>query len=159
MRAENLVLKKDRVTLTFHDGMLYFPPPVEGKVRGAVFWGRALSSGRASESRIRARQRAAAVEGGQSRARISRRQYCGSPTIPIRFWERAPNKARLRLRPRPNLQRNWSAEVLEETGANLSARQMMSILNQESPGFFFAEVAEGIGAFCLCTGSAVSGFR
>ncbi|MGB9254207.1 MAG: hypothetical protein WCC25_05145, partial [Candidatus Korobacteraceae bacterium] len=33
------MLKKDRVTLTFHDGMLYFPPPVEGKVRGAVFVG------------------------------------------------------------------------------------------------------------------------
>ena len=25
VRAENLVLKKDRVTLTFRDGMMYFP--------------------------------------------------------------------------------------------------------------------------------------
>src|SRR3954467_262399 len=39
VRAENLVLKKDRVTITFRDGMLYFPAPVEGKVRGAVFIG------------------------------------------------------------------------------------------------------------------------
>ena len=39
VRAENLVLKKDRVTITFRDGMLYFPAPIEGKVRGAVFLG------------------------------------------------------------------------------------------------------------------------
>src|SRR5579859_7000662 len=39
VRAENLVLKKDRVTVTFRDGIMYFPAPIEGKVRGAVFLG------------------------------------------------------------------------------------------------------------------------
>jgi hypothetical protein len=39
VRAENLVLKRDRVTITFRDGVLYLPVPVEGKVRGAVFVG------------------------------------------------------------------------------------------------------------------------
>src|SRR5215470_535626 len=37
--AENLVLHKDRVTLTFARGTFYFPAPLEGKVRGAVFIG------------------------------------------------------------------------------------------------------------------------
>jgi hypothetical protein len=39
VRAENLVLKRDRVTITFRDGTLYFPPPIDGKVFGAVFIG------------------------------------------------------------------------------------------------------------------------
>src|SRR5215472_3625892 len=39
VRVEDLVLKKDRVTLMFRDGIFYFPAPVEGKVRGAVFLG------------------------------------------------------------------------------------------------------------------------
>jgi hypothetical protein len=34
-------------------------------------------------------------------------------------------------------------QILKETGANLSARQLVSIVNKESPGFFFAEFDGG----------------
>jgi hypothetical protein len=40
VRTENLVLKGDRVIITFRDGTLYFPLPIDGKVLGAVFIGR-----------------------------------------------------------------------------------------------------------------------
>jgi hypothetical protein len=37
--VENLVLERDRVVMTFVQGTFYFPAPVQGKVRGAVFVG------------------------------------------------------------------------------------------------------------------------
>ena len=36
---ENMVLKRDRVTVTFTNGVVYLPAPVAGKVRSAVFIG------------------------------------------------------------------------------------------------------------------------
>jgi len=39
IHAENLVLQKDRATITFREGTIYLAAPVAGKVRGAVFEG------------------------------------------------------------------------------------------------------------------------
>ncbi len=48
------------------------------------------------------------------------------------------------------LARDLEARVLKETGANLSARIALSILNQEKPGFFFASFDGGKrGRFAL----------
>ncbi len=148
MRAENLVLKKDRVTLTFHDGMLYFPPPVEGKVRGAVFVGTGTFEAAVppipfERDNVRRLLKADKVESDFL-------------TAVLRFTDDSYSVlgegAKQDLTPPPagavKLAADLQPEVLEETGANLSARQMISILNHESPGFFFVEVAGGrLGRF------------
>ena len=142
VRAENLVLKKDRVTLTFRDGMLYFPAPVEGKVRGAVFLGTgtfqaAVPPNEFELNNVRRLLKADEVTSDFKTAvlRFTDDTYSvlgeGSQQGP------APPPAAAKLAA------ELDARVLEETGANLPARQMVSILNHESPGFFFAEVSGG----------------
>jgi Carboxypeptidase regulatory-like domain len=37
--VSNLVLKRDEATFTLHNGEVYFAPPIEGRVTGAVFVG------------------------------------------------------------------------------------------------------------------------
>jgi Peptidase family M1 domain len=142
VRAENLVLKEDRVTLTFRDGMLYFPAPVEGKVRGAVFLGTgsfqaAVPPNEFERDNVRRLLKADEVASDFKTAvlRFTDDTYLvlgeasqqGSTPPPVAI----------------KLAAELDARVLEETGANLSARQLVSILNQESPGFFFAEVDGG----------------
>lgn len=142
VRAENLVLKKDRVTLTFRDGMLYFPAPVEGKVRGAVFLGTGSFQAAVPPNEF---------ERDNVRRLLKADEVASDfKTVVLRFTDdtysvlgegsqqgsAAPPAA-------TKLAAELDARVLEETGANLSARQMVSILNQESPGFFFAEVDGG----------------
>ncbi|MGO9088716.1 MAG: M1 family metallopeptidase [Candidatus Sulfotelmatobacter sp.] len=149
VRAENLVLKKDRATLTFRDGVLYFPAPVEGKVRGAVFLGTGSFQATAPPNEfelnnVRRLLKADEVASDFKTAvlRFTDDTYSvlgeGSQQGPTPPPEAAKLAAELDER------------VLKETGANLSARQMVSILNEESPGFFFAEFDGGRrGRFAL----------
>ncbi|MDR3747723.1 MAG: hypothetical protein P4M04_06180 [Acidobacteriota bacterium] len=142
VRVENLVLKKDRVTLTFHDGMLYFPAPVEGKVRGAVFMGTgtfqaAVPPNEFELNNVRRLLKADEVASDFKTAVLRFTDDTYSVLGAGSQQDSSPPLAASRLAA------NLDARVLEETGANLSARQMVSILNRESPGFFFAEFAGG----------------
>ena len=142
VRAENLVLKKDRVTLTFRDGMLYFPPPIEGRVRGAVFLGTGSFQAAAPPNEFELNNMRRLLKADEVASDFK--------TAVLRFTDdtysvlgegsqqgSAPPPAAAKLAA------ELDARVLEETGANLSARQMVSILNQESPGFFFGEFDGG----------------
>lgn len=149
LRAENVVLKKDRVTVTFRDGMIYFPAPVEGKVRGAVFLGTGsfhadVPPNEFERDNVRRLLGADAVTSEFKTAvlRFTDDTYSVLGEGTEQGSVSSPAAAKLAA--------ELDGRVLEETGANLSARQIVSIVNQESPGFFFAEFDGGKrGRFAL----------
>ena len=147
IHAENLVLHKDRVTITFREGMIYLPTPVAGTVRGAVFVGAGSFSAPTPPSEFE---------------RDNVRRLLGADDISLdfktavlRFTDDTFAKelqAHVQESAPPDAARKLAAEldgkVLQETGANLSARQLISLVNEESPGFFFAEFdGSGKGRF------------
>jgi len=118
--------------------MIYFPAPIAGKVRGAVFLG--TGSFQAQPPPIEFE-------------RDNVRRLLGSDEIAVDFktavlrftddsYSSLLDSTKQGSEP-PAAASKLAAEldgrVLEETGANLSARQVVSIMNEESPGFFFAE--------------------
>ncbi|HEY4961078.1 MAG TPA: hypothetical protein VII29_09490, partial [Terriglobales bacterium] len=149
VRAENLVLKRDRVTLTFRDGILYFPAPIEGKVRGAVFLGtgsfQAVAPPNEFElNNVRRLLKADEVASDFKTAVLRFTDDTYSVLAERSQQGSAPPPAAVKLAA------ELDGRVLEETGANLSARQMVSILNGESPGLFFGEFDGGRrGRFAL----------
>src|SRR5450432_1828823 len=141
-RADNLVLKKDRITLTFASGMLYFPDPVAGQVRGAVFIGTGsvhvdTPPGQFERDNVHRLLGTDVIDENFKNAvlRFTDDSYsvlgAGSAATAA-----APDAA-------AKLAEALDRKVLEETGANLSSRQLLSILNHESPGFFFSEFSGG----------------
>src|SRR3954468_4540363 len=142
VRAENLLLKKDRVTITFRDGMLYFPAPVQVKVRGAVFIGAgsiqaAVPPNEFERDNVRRMLKADEVAADFKTAVLRFTDDTYSVLGEEKQQGSEPPPAAIKLA------KELDSRVLEETGANLSARLTLSILNQESPGFFFAEFDGG----------------
>ena len=142
IRAENLVLKRDRGTITFGDGMIYFPAPVEGKVRGAVFIGTGTFHADVppyefERDNVRRLLNADDVSSDFKTALLRFTDDTYSVLGEGKGQGSAPPQAATKLAA------EFDERVLEETGANLSARQFISIINQESPGFFFAEFDGG----------------
>lgn len=142
VRTENVVLKKDRVTLTFRDGMLYFPAPVEGKVRGAVFLGTGSLQAAAPPNEFELNNVRRLLKADEVASDFK--------TAVLRFTDDTYSVlgegSQEGSAPPPvaaKLAAELDGRVLEETGANLSARQMVSILNRESPGLFFGEFDGG----------------
>jgi hypothetical protein len=142
VRTENLVVKKDRARITFQDGTLYFPAPVEGKVRGAVFIGSGSFQADPPPNEFER----------EDVKRLLKADDVSSDfrTAVLRFTDDSYSVIGEGARPGaqpPEAASKLAVEsdkrVLEETGANLAARQVVSILNRESPGFFFAEFDGG----------------
>jgi hypothetical protein len=142
-RAEvkGLVLKRDRAEMTF-DGTFYFAAPIEGRVTCAVFFG---------EGRFRAGVPPSEFE------RDNVKRLLGSDAVESDF-----KTAVLKFTDDtfdligPGRQEGGAADsragrlaaeiderILKETGANLSARLALSLLNGERPGFFFANFDGG----------------
>jgi hypothetical protein len=147
-RAENVVLKRDRVEITF-DGMFYFEPPLGGRIRGAVFLGKgkvhaAVPNSVFERDNLYRMLKADAVDSTFSNA-------------VLRFSDDTVDALGLKITlagtPPPEalkLALELSPRLLRETGANVAARVLVSILNQESPGFFLAQFDKGSrGPFCL----------
>jgi hypothetical protein len=137
-----LVLKRDRVTMTFN-GTLYFTPPVTGRVTGAVFIGSGTF-------------KADVPPGNFEKANIKRLLGIETDvlesdfkTAVLRFTDDTfdiigKNKSDGAPTPQAvKLASELQPRVLEATGANLSSRVALSILNGESSGFFFAELDGG----------------
>ena len=122
--------------------MLYFPEPVAGQVRGAVFIGAGTlhvdtPPGQFERDNVHRLLGTDAIDEDFKSAvlRFTDDTYsvlgAGSAATAT-----APVEA-------TKLAEGLDKKVLEETGANLSSRQLLSILNHESPGFFFAEFSGG----------------
>ncbi|HKY26848.1 MAG TPA: M1 family aminopeptidase [Pyrinomonadaceae bacterium] len=139
--AQSLVIKRDRVEITFN-GTFYFSGAVDGRVTGAVFVG----NGRFS---------ADVPPGDFEKANVKR--LLGADVIEsdfktavLRFTDntfeeiaKAGNQNQSTNEVAQRLAKELDARVLKETGANLSARLALSMLNQEKPGFFFANFDGG----------------
>lgn len=139
--AENLTLKRDRVDMTFN-GTFYFTSPVAGRVTGAVFLGRGtltapVPSSPFEQDNLRRMLNSDKVEtdfqSGILLFTDDTFKIIGANSRPGGAAPADATKLASELIPR----------TLEETGANLASRATISIVNQESPGFFFARFAGG----------------
>ncbi len=139
--ASNVVLKRDRGEMTFTSGTFYLEAPVAGKVRGAVFIG---------EGKFRADVPPSQFE-KEFVQRLLKADWVESDfkTAVLRFSDdtfdligqgaaagTAPANAQ-------KLAQEFDPRFLKETGANISARLVISILNAETPGFFLAQFDGG----------------
>jgi len=134
-KAEALILKRDRAEITF-DGTFYFGPPVDGRVTGAVFIGQG-------------RFRAEVPPGGFEKENV--RRLLGEEVVDSDFktavFRFTDDTFDIIGRDRREGGGNEQAQklateteprILKQTGANITARLALSILNAEKPGFFFA---------------------
>lgn len=142
VHIENLVLVRDRVKIDFTAGMMYFPAPAAGRIRSAVFVGFGTIH-------------ASPPEGSFEKANLLRllkedNVTSDFRTAVLRFTDdsdvllaksaaivgEVPEQAR-------RLAEGLEPRLLRETGMNISARQMESILNHEDPGVFLAQFEGG----------------
>ena len=135
-----LTLKRDRVEMTF-TGTFYFTAPIDGKVTGAVFIGAGT---------FRAQSPPIEFE------KANLRRLLGSDSVESDFKTAVlkfsddtmdligKNKTEGTVDPQAQtLAGEINGRILKETGANISARIALSILNHEDPGFFFANFDGG----------------
>jgi len=139
--VSSLSLKRDRGEMTF-TGDFYFAAPVNGRVTGAVFIRNGTFRAEAppieyeKETLIRFLE-TDAVESDFETAvlRFTDDTFDiigkGNTTTDI-----APDKAL-------DLAKDFEPRLLEETGANLSARMAVSLVNNEAPGVFLAQFDNG----------------
>lgn len=138
--VKELTLQRDRAQMTFN-GTLYFAAPVDGHVTGAVFVG---------EGHFNAAVPPNEFEKGNLK-RLLGTEVVDSDfkTAVLRFsddtFERLGQTANGGAidQQAQKLASELDARILKQTGANLPARLALSILNQEKPGFFFANFDGG----------------
>jgi hypothetical protein len=133
--ARGLVLRRDRAEMTF-DGTFYFASPVGGRVTCAVFLGEGKFRAEVPPSEferenVRRLLGADAVESDFKTAVLR----FSDDTFDLIGQNRREGAAAERAQ---KLAAELDERVLKETGANLSARVALSLLNAEQPGFFFA---------------------
>ncbi len=141
IQAENVVLKRDRGELTF-SGMFYFGTPVAGKVRSAVFVGKGT---------FRAEPPSSLFERENLQRMLKADKVESSfQTAVLRFTDDTYEELSKGASPTGGatpeamkLAADFEPRMLKETGANISARQLVSIFNREAPGFFIAQFDKG----------------
>ncbi len=141
--VSNLVLKRDRVDMTF-TGTFYFMAPVEGHVTGAVFIGQGTvhadvppSPSDFEKDNLHRMIGADAVDSDFK-------------TVVMRMTDDTYDVITHDSRPHEGanvdaqkLALEFEPRLLHDTGLNLSARVTTSIMNGETPGLFFAEFDGG----------------
>lgn len=138
--VNGLVLNRDRAQMTF-TGNFYFATPVDGHVTGAVFVGDGKFSAQVPPSDFE-KENVKRLLGADS-------VESDFKTAILRFSDDTFEQLGQNPPPAPgfaNIQKlanEMEARVMKETGANLSARIALSILNHEKPGFFYANFDGG----------------
>ena len=138
--VQALAVKRDRVTMTF-SGTFHFTGSVDGRVTGAVFSGKGNFSVELPPSDFE-RDHVKRLLGTEVVA-------SDFDTAVLRFTDNTFEEigkggTQTAATPQVNkLATELDERILKETGANLSARLALSILNQEQPGFFFASFDGG----------------
>lgn len=137
----NLVFKRDRAEMSF-TGDFYFAAPVNGRITGAVFIGNGTFKAAAPplpfEKENMVRMINADVAESDFKTAVLRFSDDSFDVIG-KGWQSdaaAPADAQ-------SLAAEFEPRMLKETGANLSARLMTSLINKESPGFFVAQFDKG----------------
>ena len=139
--VSNLTIKRDRAEMTF-TGNFYFAAPVNGKVAGAVFIGSGTFKADAPPISYEkeAMRRFLNSESAESDFRTAVLRFSDDTMDIIGKNLNAdvaapPDAQKLASELEPHL--------LKETGANISARLLLSFANQESPGVFLAQFDGG----------------
>jgi hypothetical protein len=139
--VKDLKLDRDRVQMTF-TGTFYFTAPVNGQVTGAVFVGDGLFSAPVPPNEFEKdnvkRLLGTSVIESDFKTAVLR---FNDDTFE-RLGQTAPGTSTAN-EPIQKLATEADARILKQTGANLAARITLSILNQEKPGFFFANFEGG----------------
>jgi len=133
--VSGLVLSRDRAQMTF-TGTFYFATPVDGHVTGAVFVGDGKFTAEVppSDFEIENVRRLLGADAVESDFRTAVLRFSDDT-----FEQLGPKPAPAQTDAiTQKLANEAEARVMKETGANLSARIALSILNHERPGFFFA---------------------
>ncbi|MBC7931649.1 MAG: hypothetical protein H7Z38_13900, partial [Rubrivivax sp.] len=139
--ARGIVLKRDRAEMSF-DGTFYFATRVEGRVTCAVFIG---------EGKFRAEVPPSDFEKENVR-RLLGADVVESDfkTAVLRFTDdtfdlvgQNRREGGAGVERAQKLASELDGRILKETGANLSARLALSLLNAEKPGVFFAHFDGG----------------
>jgi len=143
VRLENVVLQRDRVTITFINGIVYLSPPVSGKIRAAVF----IGSGKIQaapppvpfeQDNVRRLLKSDDLSSGFNTAILRFTDDTGSEFLKQGFLQGVTASEQAR-----HLAAELEPQLLKETGMNISARQLESILNQETPGIFLVRFDGG----------------
>lgn len=139
--VKELVLARDRAHMTF-DGTFYFTAPVGGRVTGAVFVGNGqftadVPPSEFEQDNLRRLLKADSVQSDFKTA-VLRFSDDTFERLGLTPGTTAPVESHVE-----KMGGEVEARILKETGANLSARLALSILNQEKPGFFFASFDGG----------------
>jgi len=139
--VKGLVLNRDRAQMTF-DGTFFFASQIDGRITGAVFLGEGKFSAQVPPNEFE-KDNVKRLLG----ADIIESDF---KTAVLRFsddtFERLGQTASpgdAAPAPATKLAAEVDARMLKQTGANLPARIALSILNQEKPGFFFANFDGG----------------
>ena len=135
-----LSLKRDRLEMIF-DGTFYFMAPVEGRVTGAVFIGSGkfaaqVPPGEFEKDNVKRLLGTDVVESDFKSAVLRFSDDTFDLIGKNRHAAGVNDQAQ-------KLAQEAEARILKQTGANLSARVALSILNEEHPGFFFANFDGG----------------
>ena len=141
----NLTLKRDRVAMTF-TGTFYFAAPIDGRVTGAVFIGKGTMHAEVPPSsfekaNVRRLLKADAVASDFNSAVFRFTDDTYEALAATRQDGPATAEAQ-------KMAAEFDPRTLKQTGANISSRLTLSILNNEKPGFFFASFKGGqLGEF------------
>ena len=138
--VSNLVLKRDRVSMTF-TGTFYFATPVGGAVAGAVFVGHGSFDAEAppvgfEKLNLERFLKSDKVQSDFTSAVIT----FSDETFDIIGKNRVDGTVSPEVQKMAN---EFEGRVRKETGANIAARITASLLNQESGGVFFAAFSGG----------------
>jgi Peptidase family M1 domain len=143
--AENLTLKRDRVTMTFN-GTFYFEKPIDQHVYGAVFVGEGTFHADPPPTDFEREnvRRLLNDDAVDSDFRTAVLRFSDSTFDEIAGHVSQGEAEREARR----LADEFEPRLLKEVGANMSARLSISILNGEQPGVFVAQFDKGKrGAF------------
>ena len=143
IHLENAVLKRDRVVMTFREGLVYFSTPVAGKIRSGVFIGSGTVEAEPPDLNFEK----------ENVRRLLKADKVSSDfkSAVLRFTDDTAEELRkdgslqsaAGSEPATHLASELEPRLLKETGMNVSSRQLESILNAEAPGFFLAQFDGG----------------
>ncbi len=136
-----LTLKRDRATMTF-TGDFYFAAPVNGKVTGAVFIGDGTFHAEAPELPFEKEymKRFIGTDAADSDFHTAVLRF-NDDTVKIIGQGMDANAAA--TGEAKKLAGELDGRMLKETGANVSARLLLSLVNKEAEGFFLAQFDKG----------------
>jgi hypothetical protein len=148
VHLENVVLQRDRVAITFTNGIVYLSPLVAGKVRSAVFIG--LGKFHATpplvtseQDNVRRLLKADDVSSDFRTAVLRFTDDTASELLKSGFLQGGAVSDQA-----GHLATDLEPRLLKETGMNISARQLESILNRETPEIFLIQLDGGkLGRF------------